>query len=160
MSSEGPSALDVFQGVVSIILRDGVLSQDEKRLVIKLASLLGLEADEPKRVYEAVLSGNSVEGGRPLSREEALEVYEELFRTAFMNTTISEDEFYVVAYVRHTCGITEDEHEAVVSKLEIDLVEHVDKKVVERVKDQMKHTVDRVSGIFDSIAQILPEGGR
>jgi hypothetical protein len=39
------------------MLVDGVLTREEKRLVIKLASALNLEEDQPSKIYEAVRLG-------------------------------------------------------------------------------------------------------
>ena len=48
--------ISAFQGVVSIVLRDGEITREEKRLVIKLASLLGLDEETPKRIYDAIVA--------------------------------------------------------------------------------------------------------
>ena len=36
------------------MLRDGVLTREEKRLIIKLANALGLSPEEPAEVYAAI----------------------------------------------------------------------------------------------------------
>ena len=54
--------ISTFQGVVSIVLKDGQITREEKRLIIKLASLLNLDADSPKRVYDAIVAGEKLEG--------------------------------------------------------------------------------------------------
>ena len=66
--------ISAFQGVVAIVLRDGEITREEKRLVIKLASLLGLGEDTPKRVYEAIVAGEVLEGGRVLDKDEMLHI--------------------------------------------------------------------------------------
>ena len=58
--------ISAFQGVVSIVLKDGQITREEKRLVIKLASLLNLDTDAPKRVYDAIVAGEKLEGGEEI----------------------------------------------------------------------------------------------
>ena len=60
--------ISAFQGVVSIVLRDGEITREEKRLVIKLASLLGLDENDPKRIYDAIVTGEKLDGGRVLDK--------------------------------------------------------------------------------------------
>ena len=81
--SEDVTDISAFQGVVSIVLRDGEITREEKRLVIKLAGLLGLESDAPKRVYDAVLSGEKLENGKKMSKGKCLDVYSGMFQTAY-----------------------------------------------------------------------------
>ena len=88
--------ISAFQGVVSIVLRDGEITREEKRLVIKLASLLGLDEDEPKRIYDAIVAGEKLDGGRVLDKSEQLRVYSGMFQTAYLNASISEDEYLEV----------------------------------------------------------------
>ena len=151
--------ISTFQGVVSIVLKDGEITREEKRLVIKLASLLGLEEDAPKRVYDAIVSGEKLEGGNEISNEERLEIYAGMFQTAYLNASISEDEYLVVAYLRYLFDISDEENELVMNGIHDELEEHVEKnvfQVVERGFDQAKDVVD---GLFNRIRSILPEGG-
>lgn len=155
-----PTAIGAFQGVVSLVLRDGVLTREEKRLVIKLAGLLDLDDDIPKKVYDAVTSGDVVEDGEPLSSENRLKVYAEMFETAFLNASISEDEYVVVAYIRHYFDITEEEHENVVQDLQKAMEEHVEKNMFDVVERGLDQAIDRVNNLFVKIRSILPEGGK
>ena len=155
--------ISTFQGVVSIVLKDGQITREEKRLVIKLASLLNLDADSPKRVYDAIVAGEKLEGGVEIGRTKCLEVYAGMFQTAYLNASISEDEYLVVAYLRHLFDITEEENELVMSDIHAELEEHVEKNVLQRQRavvekgfDQAKEVVD---GLFNRIRSILPEGG-
>jgi len=61
--------LDVFRSTVEVMLADGVLTREEKRLIIKLASSLGLSSEEPAYVYEAIQSGTETKAGAPISAE-------------------------------------------------------------------------------------------
>ena len=148
--------ISTFQGVVSIVLKDGQITREEKRLVIKLASLLNLDTDAPKRVYDAIVAGEKLEGGEEIGKTKCLEVYAGMFQTAYLNASISEDEYLVVAYLRHLFDITDEENELVMNDIRAELEEHVKKNVVEKGFEQAKDVVD---GLFDRIRSILPEGG-
>jgi hypothetical protein len=155
-----PTDISTFHGVVSLVLRDGQITREEKRLVIKLAGLLELDEDEPKRVYDAVISGEVAEEGRVLGKKERMRVYAELFKTAFLNASISEDEYLVVAYLRHILNITDEDHDQVALDMQKSLEEHVDKGVFDVVEKGFDQALDKVNGIFLKIRSILPEGGR
>ena len=47
----------VFLNASTLAHRDGQLSNGEKRILVKLAHELSLEEGEPKRFYDAILSG-------------------------------------------------------------------------------------------------------
>ena len=54
MSGENVGALTVFRTTIEVMLRDGILTREEKRLIIKLANALGLSPDEPAEIYAAI----------------------------------------------------------------------------------------------------------
>ena len=56
----------VFMNASILALRDGQLSNGEKRILVKLAHALRLQEDEPKRIYDAILSGKT-EGASAVS---------------------------------------------------------------------------------------------
>ena len=151
--------ISTFQGVVSIVLKDGEITREEKRLVIKLASLLGLEEDAPKRVYDAIVSGEKLEGGNEISNEERLKIYAGMFQTAYLNASISEDEYLVVAYLRYLFDISDEENELVMNGIHDELEEHVEKNVFQVVEKGFDQAKDVVDGLFNRIRSILPEGG-
>ena len=151
--------ISTFHGVVSIVLKDGEITREEKRLVIKLASLLGLEEDAPKRVYDAIVSGEKLDGGNEISKEERLKVYAGMFQTAYLNASISEDEYLVVAYLRYLFDISEEENELVMNGIHDELEEHVEKNVFQVVEKGFDQAKDVVDGLFNRIRSILPEGG-
>ena len=151
--------LSTFHVVVSIVLKDWEITREEKRLVIKLASLLGLEEDAPKRVYDAIVSGEKLDGGNEISKEERLKVYAGMFQTAYLNASISEDEYLVVAYLRYLFDISEEENELVMNGIHDELEEHVEKNVFQVVEKGFDQAKDVVDGLFNRIRSILPEGG-
>ena len=53
----------VFKGAVSLALQDGFLTNGEKRMLVKLSHTLRLDEDEPKAVYDAVISGTEIGQG-------------------------------------------------------------------------------------------------
>ena len=151
--------ISTFQGVVSIVLKDGQITREEKRLVIKLASLLNLDTDAPKRVYDAIVAGEKLEGGEEIGKTKCLEVYAGMFQTAYLNASISEDEYLVVAYLRHFFDITDEENELVMNDIRAELEEHVKKNAFQVVEKGFEQAKDVVDGLFDRIRSILPEGG-
>ena len=46
----------VFKGAVSLALQDGMLTNGEKRMLVKLSHALRLDEDDPKASYDAVIS--------------------------------------------------------------------------------------------------------
>ena len=50
-------SLEAFHSTISVMLVDKVLTREEKRLIIKLASALGLSEEEPSQVYQAIRNG-------------------------------------------------------------------------------------------------------
>ena len=151
--------ISTFQGVVSIVLKDGEITREEKRLVIKLASLLGLDEDAPKRVYDAIVAGEKLEGGNEIGNEERLNIYAGMFQTAYLNASISEDEYLVVAYLRYVFDISDEENELVMTGIHDALEEHVEKNVFQVVEKGFDQAKDVVDGLFNRIRSILPEGG-
>ncbi len=151
--------ISTFQGVVSIVLKDGQITREEKRLVIKLASLLSLDVDVPKRVYDAIVAGEKVEGGTKIGKTKCLEVYAGMFQTAYLNASISEDEYLVVAYLRYLFDITDEENDLVMNDIHAELEDHVEKNVKQVVEKGFEQAKDIVDGLFNRIRSILPEGG-
>ena len=151
--------ISAFQGVVSIVLRDGEITREEKRLVIKLASLLGLDENDPKRIYDAIVAGEKLDGGRVLDKTEQLRVYSGMFQTAYLNASISEDEYFVVAYLRLMFQIDDDENDAVINAIHDELEEHVEKNVFQVVEKGLDQAKDVVDGLVNRLRSILPEGG-
>ena len=157
--SDAITDISAFQGVVTIVLKDGEITREEKRLIIKLASLLGLENEVPKRVYDAIVAGEELSGGNEISKESCLDVYAGMFQTAYLNASISEDEYLVVAYLRYLFNITDEENELVMQGIHDELEEHVEKNVFQVVEKGFDQAKDAVDGLFNRIRSILPEGG-
>ena len=71
----------------------------------------------------------------------------------------SEDEYLVVAYLRHLFDITDEENELVMNDIRAELEEHVKKNAFQVVEKGFEQAKDVVDGLFDRIRSILPEGG-
>ena len=93
MSDPMCHSLEVFHSTISVMLVDGILTREEKRLVIKLASALGLNETQPSEIYEAIKAGKEVKGGDPIDFDKAREVYTKVFEIAIVNASLSRDEF-------------------------------------------------------------------
>ena len=66
-----PSA---FRSTIEVMLADGVLTREEKRLIIRLSSCLNLESHQPAEIYQAIIDGKETEKGDKLTEDEQREV--------------------------------------------------------------------------------------
>lgn len=152
MSGENIGALDVFRSTTEVMLRDGVLTREEKRLIIKLANALGLTAEEPADVYAAMRENRETDPGRDVSPNEQRLVYTRVFEVAIVNASLSKDEFAVLAHLRDLFSIDDDDH----SRIEADLRDMIrqkteDENVVDKLLGTLKDSVSLVGSLFDSV---------
>ena len=98
----------VFMNASILALRDGQLSNGEKRILVKLAHALKLQEDEPKRIYDAILSGEteSISGDR-LGHSEKILVYGQVLEAMLIHTDRSEEVLAQIAYLRKMFAIEE-----------------------------------------------------
>ena len=54
-----------FRSTIEVMLLDGILTREEKRLIIRLSSCLDLEPHQPAEIYQAIIDGNDTEDGEP-----------------------------------------------------------------------------------------------
>lgn len=145
----------VFHAVIQVMLDDGELTREEQRLAIKLGTLLFKQPDElqeqPALIYQSVVDGREVEGGRIIGRGERLQIYREMFETAFMNSSLSQDELAAIAMLRSALDIDESEHELLIEIMEKSIEESVEPKLFDKVKEDLASVLDKVGGMFDSI---------
>ena len=92
----------VFRSTVEVMLIDGILTREEKRLIIKLASSLELEPEMPGTIYADIREGNTTDMGRIINDSEQREVYTRVYEVAIVNASLSQDEFRVLAHLRDT----------------------------------------------------------
>ena len=76
----------MFKGAVTLALSDGHLSNGEKRLLVKMSHALKLEEEQPKLVYDSVVTGDLLEEGDFLSLEETRRVYEQVLEAFLLHT--------------------------------------------------------------------------
>ena len=141
----------VFHGATRIALRDGQLSNGEKRLLVKLAHALRLEEEEPKQVYDAVVAGTSPGAGRQISELEMRLVYEQVLEAVLIHTDRSDDELTLVAYLRRAFSISDAEHRAITRSLDRQLEETIHRNVLQDFRMRLDDTMERISGIIDRL---------
>jgi len=141
----------VFHGATRIALRDGQLSNGEKRLLVKLAHALRLDEEEPKQVYDAVVGGTDPGEGRQISELEMRLVYEQVLEAVLIHTDRSDDELTLVAYLRRVFSISDAEHRAITRSLDRQLEETIHRNVLQDFRMRLDDTMERISGIFDRL---------
>jgi len=141
----------VFKGAVSLALQDGFLTNGEKRMLVKLSHTLRLDEDEPKAVYEAVISGTEIDQGELLALEETRRIYEQMLEAFLLHTDRSEGEVILVAYLRHAFGIDDSEHRAIARSLDRNLEQVVHRTVTEDIRMRLDDSMERISSIFDEL---------
>ena len=152
MSGDSVGALDVFRSTTEVMLRDGILTREEKRLIIKLANALGLSDNEPAMVYNAIKENKNLDPGRDVSFNEQRLVYTRVFEVAIVNASLSKDEFAVLAHLRDQFNINDDDQ----SRIEADLRDMIrqkteDENVVDKLLGTLKDSVSLVGSLFDSV---------
>ena len=159
MSSPILGTLDVFRSTVEVMLADGVLTREEKRLIIKLASALGLDADEPAYVYEAIQSNTETRSGNEISEDERRTIYTKVFEVAIVNASLSKDEFRVLAHLRSQFDIDDAMHESIEHELrEMVKEKYDDKAVIDTLMDTLRDYVGLVGDLFDTFRKKTNEG--
>ncbi|MDP7374102.1 MAG: hypothetical protein VX366_00050 [Candidatus Thermoplasmatota archaeon] len=152
MSGENVGALSVFRTTTEVMLRDGVLTREEKRLIIKLANSLGLTKEEPAEVYSAIREGRETETGREVTPNEQELVYTSVFEVAIVNASLSKDEFAVLAHLRDQFNIDDEKHTRIEANLR-DMIRQrtEDENVVDKLLGTLKDSVSLVGSLFDSV---------
>mgnify|MGYP001362961550 FL=1 len=152
MSGENVGALNVFRTTTEVMLRDGVLTREEKRLIIKLANSLGLSENEPADVYTAIRENKKTGPGREVTPNEQRLVYTRVFEVAIVNASLSKDEFAVLAHLRDQFSIDDEDHVRIESDLR-DMIRQKteDENVVDKLLGTLKDSVSLVGSLFDSV---------
>jgi len=145
------NTLEVFKGTVEVMLIDGILTREEKRLIIKLASLLELDSKEPAKAYQAITEKTTVEGGKNINRKKQLIVYENLYEVALLNESLSQDEWRVIRFVKNLFDISDEEDKVVLANIKRSVEEKFEEGVVDKMLHALKDSVTIVGGLFDSV---------
>ena len=135
--SGAPETLKVFSAVIKVVLSDGVLTQEEKRLIIAIGRELELDDGDPLNVYNAVLNGEEIDGGREMTRKERVDLYRKSWMTVHFNEDESDDEAAVMKCLREELHFSKDEAKAIIEPLrekQNELEEVESKTLVEKMK--------------------------
>ena len=134
------------------MLADGILTREEKRLIIRLSSCLNLESHQPAEIYQAIIDDKETDKGEKLTEEEQREVYKTIFEIAIINASLSKDEFRVMAHLRDIFSIDDDEHQLVEDELREMVRERFeDPNVVEKTLNTLRDSVRLVTTLFDNV---------
>ena len=154
-------SLEAFHSTISVMLVDKVLTREEKRLIIKLASALGLSEDEPSRIYQAVRNEEEVKGGAPIDTKQAHEIYTKVFEIAIVNASLSRDEFRVLAHLRDIFHIDDNEHRRIEEELrEIVREKFQDPNVIDKMLGTLRDSVSLVGDLFDVVRKKTADGAK
>ena len=161
MSEPISYSLEAFHSTISVMLVDKVLTREEKRLIIKLASALGLSEDEPSKVYQAIRNGEETKGGAPINEELAHEIYTKVFEIAIVNASLSRDEFRVLAHLRDIFQIDDKEHQRIEEELrEIVKEKFEDPNVIDKMLGTLRDSVSLVGDLFDVVRKKSADGAK
>ena len=149
----------MFRSTVEVMLGDGVLTREEKRLIIKLASALSLAPEEPAYIYQCIQSGEASRSGEPVSPEDMRNIYTKVFEVAIVNASLSRDEFRVMANLRNQFDIDDSLHEEIEQELRQMMKEkYGDKAMIDTLMDTLRDSVGLVGDLFDTFRKKSPEG--
>ena len=151
METRLSDCLAVFHGATRIALRDGQLSNGEKRLLVKLAHALKLDEDEPRQVYDAVVENREPGLGRQISGLEMILVYGQVLEAVLIHTDRSDDELTLVAYLRRAFSISDADHRSITRSLDRQLEQTIHRNVLQDFRMRLDDTMDRIGGIFDRL---------
>ncbi len=152
VSAESVYRLAAFRSTIEVMLLDGVLTREEKRLIIRLSSCLNLDSHQPAEIYQAIMDNVETEEGDILTAEEQHEIYKTVFEVAIINASLSKDEFRVMAHLREIFSIDDEEHNLVERELR-DMVKErfEDPNVVEKTLNTLRDSVRVVTTLFDNV---------
>ena len=152
MSDSNIHRLAAFRSTIEVMLADGILTREEKRLIIRLSSCLNLESHQPAEIYQAIIDDKETDKGDKLTEEEQREVYKTIFEIAIINASLSKDEFRVMAHLRDIFSIDDEEHQLVKDELREMVRERFeDPNVVEKTLNTLRDSVRLVTTLFDNV---------
>ena len=142
----------VFMNASKLALRDGQLSNGEKRILVKLAHALNLEEGEPKKIYDSILAGKEEEVcGSSIDRNEMRLVYGQVLEAMLIHTDRSEDVLSQIAYLRKMFQIEDAEHRAIARSLDRQLEEIVHRSFIDEYRMRLNDSVESLREVFDSV---------
>lgn len=141
----------IFWNATRLALRDGQITNGEKRILVKMAHALKLKESEPKMVYDSVIGGKEPESGEKIDEREMRLVYEQVLEAMLIHTDRSDDVLAQIAYLRNMFGITESEHRAIARSLDRQLEDIVHRPFIDEFRMRLKDSVDRMGDIFETV---------
>ena len=150
MADQTPRSLQLFGDCIAVMLNDGGLTREERRLITVLSRDLDMEDGQPLEIYEAVRDGEEVEGGEVLSREKQLSTYQNVYEVALIGS-LSHDEWRLLAYLRKRFSISKDEHKDIEDSLKNAMQERYEPKVVERLLSTLEDSVSTITRMISRI---------
>jgi len=141
----------VFWNATRLALRDGQITNGEKRMLVKMSHALKLKESEPKMVYDSVISGREPDTGEEIGEREMRLVYEQVLEAMLIHTDRSDDVLAQIAYLRKMFGITESEHRAIARSMDRQLEDIVHRPFIDEFRMRLKDSVDRMGDIFETV---------
>ena len=138
----------VFLNASKLALRDGQLSNGEKRILVKLSHALRLGDEEPKRIYDAILTGETDSiSGEELDFREMRLVFGQVLEAMLIHTDRSDDVIVQIAYLKKMFGIEDAEHRAIARSLDRQLEDTVHRTFIDEFRMRLKDSVSRIGEI-------------
>ena len=138
----------VFLNASKLALRDGQLSNGEKRILVKLSHALRLGEEEPKRIYDAILNGETDSiSGEELDFREMRLVFGQVLEAMLIHTDRSDDVIVQIAYLKKMFGIEDAEHRAIARSLDRQLEDTVHRTFIDEFRMRLKDSVSRIGEI-------------
>ena len=150
MGDGSPRTLEVFSDCVTVMLNDGILTREEKRLISALSRNLDLKDGEPLQIYEKVKMGEKMAGGAKLSRKKQLEIYQNVYEIALVGA-LSKDEWRLLAFLRKEFDINEEEHTEIQSLLKNNIKERYEPKVVESLLKTIEDSTTTITKMIGKL---------
>ena len=147
MGDSAPRTLEVFSDCVTVMLKDGLLTREERRLISALSRNLDLKDGEPLQVYEKVKIGKKMGGGELISREQQLKIYQSLFEIALVGS-LSKDEWRILAFLRQEFGIGDLEHKKIEAELKNNIKERYEPKVVDTLIKTIEDSTNTITKLI------------
>ena len=108
----------IFWNAARLALRDGELSNGEKRILVKLAHTLKLSDEEPEISFESIVKGKDPGEGSRIDEHEMRLVYGQVLEAMLIHTDRSDDVLSMIVFLRKMFGIDESEHRAITRSLD------------------------------------------
>ena len=135
-----PETLKVFSAIIRVVLSDGILTQEEKRLIITIGRELELDDGDPLKVYEAVKHGEEIVGGREMTRKERVDLYRKSWMTVHFNEDESDDEAAVMKCLREELHFSKDEADSIIEPMreKQEQIEEMPSTFVDKIKKKIR----------------------